>query len=465
MKEIILLIYILISLFKHFQSKKQGELNNNFEAKFNTYLLPIYLYNNYTNTSDEQNIYFFSYKVNSSKFIYYVINKRSKEIEYIGDELTISSTFKDCKFISVSFYNNTNFIYYLLEKNNSKYIGVYSTLGHFLIFNKEVNTTFIYNKPENNDLHNLTYKNDTQIISICPIENINPCKIPNKINIESYGKSEILSTICKKNMYKILNFIFCINECPIGYIKIGNECKLGSYFNSTHCINCKELGLFLNESEMKCVKKCDNDIYDEYNICFNCQDRGLIYYEKKTTNTKIEKGCIKNCTDINFEFDSEEKKCKQCEDNFIFLKEKGVCIAQSNCKLNKNFDVCEKCLDYKNKDNKCIDYENDITDCNIGSEIKINEKKCINCSTFLYSNGTCVESCNANKVLEGKICLDCSNEEKNIFYENSTCVEKCSNISHQKGNICVDCSKNENVKINVQNIHLMKVMFVELVKK
>ena len=513
MKEIILLIYILISLFKHFQSKKQGELNNNFEAKFNTYLLPIYLYNNYTNTSDEQNIYFFSYKVNSSKFIYYVINKRSKEIEYIGDELTISSTFKDCKFISVSFYNNTNFIYYLLEKNNSKYIGVYSTLGHFLIFNKEVNTTFIYNKPENNDLHNLTYKNDTQIISICPIENINPCKIPNKINIESYGKSEILNTTCKKNMYKILNFIFCINECPIGYIKIGNECKLecgdrkyhlnlkkcvsrcdeseikinknycisceqsnkikginseicvdncediyntsyiennqcikkcklGSYFNSTHCINCKELGLFLNESEMKCVKKCDNDIYDEYNICFNCQDRGLIYYEKKTTNTKIEKGCIKNCTDINFEFDSEEKKCKQCEDNFIFLKEKGVCIAQSNCKLNKNFDVCEKCLDYKNKDNKCIDYENDITDCNIGSEIKINEKKCINCSTFLYSNGTCVESCNANKVLEGKICLDCSNEEKNIFYENSTCVEKCSNISHQKGNICVDCSKN-----------------------
>ena len=78
MKEILLIIFTLISLIKLLQSQKQGQLNNNFKGQFETYLITIYLYDNFINTSDDQNFYYFSYIKNTSKFLYYVINKRSK---------------------------------------------------------------------------------------------------------------------------------------------------------------------------------------------------------------------------------------------------------------------------------------------------------------------------------------------------------------------------------------------------
>ena len=517
MKEILLIIFTLISLIKLLQSQKQGQLNNNFKGQFETYLIKIYLYDNFTNTSDDQNFYYFSYIKNTSKFLYYVINKRSKEIEFIGDELTVPSIFKESKFITVSFYDNSSYIYYLIEKNNDKYIGVYSILSHMLIYNRKVdkNTTFVYNKPKGKDLHLLEFfiGNENTTTTECPFKNDeDPCTIPNNLNIDLENNStKLIKCDNKKVIYEVSNLTYCINECPNKYIVkdnkcsfecgngkyhlnlekcvsrcdeseikinknyclscelskkikgINNEicvdnctdlynvsyiennqcikkCKIGSLFNSTHCVHCKDNGLFLNESIMKCVDKCENDIYDEYNICFNCRDRGLIYYEK-TINNKTEKGCIKDCSDLNLEFDKKNKICKQCQENYIFHKEIKECISKNNCKKNINKEVCENCLDYINNDNKCINYENDITYCNIGSSIEFDKKKCRNCSDdfFLYLNNSCVQNCDLYNVKDKYTCLDCINEDKNKFYENFNCVEKCSAQKQIVNNICLNC--------------------------
>ena len=517
MKEI---IYILISLIKLLQSQKQGNLYNTFNTNLESYSIILGFYEIEKNTSDDQNLYFFSYNDNSSKFLYYVINKFSKEIEFIGDKLTVPSIFNDSKFISVSFYKNSSYIYYLIEKNNSKYIGVYSILSHILICNKKVDpkTTFVNNIPNEKEPHILYYNNGTSNESFCPFQKDKSikCKIPYKLDIDRKGNSKILTGKCdpKKYIYKVSNLTYCINDCPMGYKKKGNECilqcgdgkyhlnlrncvsrcdeseirinknfcvsceqsnkltginyemcvdnceeiynvsyiennqcllkcRIGSVLNSTDCINCKEQNLFLNESIMKCVEKCENDIYDEFNICFNCRDRGLIYYEK-TINNKTEKGCVKNCSDKNLEYDSNEKKCIQCEENYLYDKEEKRCIPKSNCRKHKNNEVCEKCLDFTNNNIQCIDYGKDITYCNIGSSIDINQKKCNNCSTyyFLYSNNSCVESCDLYNVKQDNICLDCINEDINKFFQNFTCVEKCADEQFISNYICHNCSSN-----------------------
>ena len=476
--------------------------------------LPEYFYFfNITKATFKDNcFYIFTYKENTSSFLFYKVNISSSN--YIMDDiLSTHKLFLGSKFIKVDFFENTSFIYYLLKKGTSNYLGVYDLENNILLFNYKVNSENVFQLTNNeNDLqYSLLFEKEGYLKKICPFyeDQNKKCIFSDGMKISKEGNEEKKKEDCNDyhynnycvekcpfgtdinenkmcdfkcyNDYKLnlntnecvyecddneiqiskycvsceLNNIFlghnlhfCVENCTESFNKPYNEnnicllrCKIGSIYDEKEgkCISCKSKNEFYNEENNTCVKACPYNIYDNNNVCYNCKDRGLYLFENENITE-----CINDCANKNLIV--EENKCISCPNGQLYLNDSSKnnkCVEECPEGYIKINETCQKCMDYSNGKKECINYINDQIFCNIGSEIDIESKECINCLSIgkVYSNGTCVEYCDDYKVKKNGICIDCVNNDVTKFFSGSECLEICPNNSQISGYICNNCEE------------------------
>lgn len=476
--------------------------------------LPEYFYFfNITKATFKDNcFYIFTYKENTSSFLFYKVNI-SSSFYIMDDILSTHKLFLGSKFIKVDFFENTSFIYYLLKKGTSNYLGVYDLENNILLFNYKVNSENVFQLTNNeNDLqYSLLFEKEGYLKKICPFyeDQYKKCIFSDGMKISKEGNEEKkkedcndyhyknycvekcpLGTVINENKmcdfkcysdYKLnlntnecvyecddneiqiskycvsceLNNIFlghnlhfCVENCTESFNKPYNEnnicllrCKIGSIYDEKEgkCISCKSKNEFYNEENNTCVKACPYNIYDNNNVCYNCKDRGLYLFENENITE-----CINDCANKNLIV--EENKCISCPNGQLYLNDSSKtnkCVEECPEGYIKINETCQKCIDYSNGKKECINYINDQIFCNIGSEIDIESKECINCLSIgkVYSNGTCVEYCDDYKVKKNGICIDCVNNDVTKFFSGSECLEICPNNSQISGYICNNCEE------------------------
>ena len=390
--------------------------------------LPVSLYNE-SKILMEDNLYFIlTYIKNTSKFLYFILNEQFT-IEFIGDQLSTFLLFENSRFFEISFFENPKYIYFLIAKNNNKYIGVYNIFSNVLIFNIKVqeNTNLIYHIPDEYyifEKNMLFYNNKSIIYKICPF-------VQDKKGNCIYSENMIIKKTGNKNLTnKCLNLKYnnyCVEKCPEGYTS--------NYYNQCYKI-CDDGKYHLNSK--KCVSNCeDNEILINKYYCVSCDD-----YEKfKSIDSRF---CIDSCEEIYNKFYIEKKQCiKKCKIGSYFDKEKNKCI---NCKEEKkfldesNFQCIEKCP------NNIYDENNICFDC-FDRGLYSYERTDENNNTIIECLNSCSEK---NLILINNSCIECrkgeyylnENEKKN----GGKCVKNCPNNYEEILNVCKKCSDYNNNK-------------------
>ena len=268
--------------------------------------LPEYFYFfNITKATFKDNcFYIFTYKENTSSFLFYKVNISSSN--YIMDDiLSTHKLFLGSKFIKVDFFENTSFIYYLLKKGTSNYVGVYDLENNILLFNYKVNSENVFQLTNNeNDLqYSLLFEKEGYLKKICPFyeDQNKKCIFSDGMKISKEGNEEKKKEDC--NDYHYNNY--CVEKCPFGTdinenkmcdFKCYNDYKLNLNTNecvyecddneiqiSKYCVSCELNNIFLGHNLHFCVENCTesfNKPYNENNICLLRCKIGSIYDEK-----------------------------------------------------------------------------------------------------------------------------------------------------------------------------------------
>ena len=263
---------------------------------------------------------------------------------------------------------------------------------------------------------------------------------------------------CKSNIDDD-NFIYCIKadeiciECSFEkYLGLDNKCSNSKNCAESEkgvCIECSE-GYYLGlDNYCTSVKNC---IYSNDYECIECDQN---YYFDKSVNLCKE---ISN-EFINCKYTYDGQKCERCHNNYYLNQSDYLCYPNDEpgdfykCqKTDKNATYCLTCIeDYYlgHKDNKCTGI--------LGCELSENENKCLECNDLYCLNvktGKCVNNGKINKE-EEKIFFRCNktNDEGNAcescvqnftLNENGLCIdENYCNERNEEGK-CLNCKNNEN---------------------
>ena len=211
----------------------------------------------------------------------------------------------------------------------------------------------------------------------------------------------------------------CVDKCSRGY-EINEEYKL--------CTSCKSLHQFLNH-KFKCADTCEEySLYDEYNVCYFCNETSLTYYQDGS--------CVERCS-LGHEVNTELSTCINCKRNDLYyVYSQHKCLNETSCeehslKDEDNF-ICYLCKDmYPSKpwifNNDCVEVCPESTE-------QINENNyCRYCllENKYVEDKKCVDTCSEYKIINetDHRCLRCidSPEFGGIYFdiEENKCVMKC----------------------------------------
>lgn len=430
--------------------------------------------------------FLFTYTPSTNNFTFYQIN-----LEKVSDFFEAKEYFRyfdEFKINSAGFFENETFLYYSIEslRDKKKYIGVADMKYNLVIFNVKINmnvNVYFNYGPYFNRNSKLIYFSNNRKISYCPfiLDENNNCI--NKAygsffyialnNNQKYINSKI--SPCSKN---VIGNYYCIDDCPIGYIKKNQECiycvltENQVYFYKTKkcdskdncgksneiingiCYDCSSENLDENYFyyKSKCIKKCsDYNALEENGKCVECKEKNKEYY------SVYEDICLDKCE--KGEIDNYNKTCKKCHLNnqvyfpllnkceneceSIYYNNSGQCEL---CPPDKYYEdgVCvEKCKDNYGKDIEKIYQYDENEEVNGEEDIEY----CLNCSTkkYYFEEGNCKSICGVGYKMFTKnyTCIPCGENE---FYmiNFQDCFDKCpEGTKLDGGNKCSFCGDNE----------------------
>lgn len=313
--------------------------------------------------------------------------------------------------------------------------------------------------------------NTFDCVDVCPSGQVGNSKTGKCVACTE--KCEVCSPDDKDLCFKCLyGFLFngrCIDSCDVGYwsniiLKTCLPCKstCKSCSNSETCDSCNSpLALF----NMNCEDKCPVGTVKINQECVNCKT--------STRCKKCSSNDLSECLDCG-EFILHEKKCvESCPEGYRQLENRTCekCIDQcKSCLDNKS---CDKCIDSyvllqnKSCNQSCLEGEIDIlSKCESCIERNCSKcdrtRNCLICKNGFYMkkiNGvfTCVITCGEGYFLKNNECLACSDENclkcisenscqgcKNNLsvLNNKDCVENCGKGMISLNGICSKCENN-----------------------
>ena len=486
------------------QFSKYIYTNEKFYDNANIILSNITLYNitEISKTIDNDNsILIFTYNKNDSNFYFYYYDYTDLSKIYLksyGNKYNFWP-FRDAKIINVFFLKNTEYLYYLIQKDNYYNAGVLDMENNLIIFNiQKVLIGFISIRN-----YNLVYGIGDTIYMVCPFNSKNPATCNPTINklyikiskdyTNTYASNAcgqldnyIIGRLCLKNIplgYKLIppktfqkcdyfdiDSMECVDSCNQNKIydsingicyscehfnqykysalnKCVDDCSIYGLYsdNSTHvCIECDEAGLFIHNN--KCVDYCDEySIIVLPNICINCKndtnDTRYIQYEK----------CVNKCDSY---YILDDYRCYNCEREFKDKKYYFNNSCVSNCPNNTIKDdinkICYTCEE-KYEDKKYYENGECVAECSEYYYKDIKNKKCLKCyeiqSNLFYQDGECVEKCSLgykNITFPVQACFNCYKESQSYEYDGS-CLSKCpeGTVVNDEYHICIKCKDNE----------------------
>ena len=408
--------------------------NEKFYEILYIYIPNIILYNitEISKTIDNENsLLIFSYNKNNSNFYFYYYDYTDSSNIYLksyGNKYNFLP-FRDSKIINAFFLQNTEYLYYLIKKDDYYNVGVLDMENNLIIFNiQEVSIEFISIKN-----FNLVYGQKDTIYMVCPFNSHNPT-VCNPASERFYMKI----SANKVNTYS-LNPYFFFNYYSVGRVYFKNV-PLG--FEIISGYNIKRCSYF-DIDYMQCVDLCaENTIIDYINgICYSCIPFNQYY-------NKLINQCVDDCSIYGLYSDIASYNCLECSEVGYYIQN-NICV--ENCDLYYVKDEINlACINCQNdtintpyyQDNQCV---------NICDNYYILDNfRCYNCTKEFgnkyYYNNSCLLDCPKYTLKDdsNKICYICAEKHKEkIYYENGECVEKCNKFYFQdiKNNICLKCNE------------------------
>ena len=485
---------LLFNLYQIFEKKLSLLYNYTFNEKLNNITEINFFYSDY-----EQAMYFlfFSYDENENNFNFYLLEydnlKNDYNVKISGNKYNFLP-FRNAKIIKAFFLPNTEFLIYLIQIGNEKFVGVLDIINQLIIFNFKTISEFISFEESF-----LIYSENNTLYRVCPFNtnDKNNCYLINDYNrhlirISSKNVNSIVYT-CTTDAPYLLGGSYCYKKCPFGYYISENICKRCPIFDNDEqicvdsckegqiydelnkiCYSCKPFNQYKNKELNICVDDCP--FYDLFNdeinyICKSCQELGKFLQNGK---------CVDDC-DVGYIKDEENKICviclketpyyqngecvKECSNKYILdIKTKKCILCTTKEPYLQEGKCTEKCGEYYKIDNInkiCINCKNDTTgtpflqnnecvsQCDRYYKIDDSNKICINCQTdingpFLQKN-ECVKQCDKYFKIDNinKICINCQNETTGPFLQKNECVKQCDKYYKidNINKICINCQK------------------------
>ena len=398
--------------------------------------------------SKEKSVYIFTYEPKQiNKYNFYFLDLGSIQYNKFKGNLYLNQ-FKEAEIFDAYFIENTPVLFYNIRKRELNgeykfYIGVVDLESLVILYNiqfdsfKKIfyNFGFLYNNKGF-----LKYFENGQKIEICPfIYNYEGEICQFFINEDNYYSFEISEKYYENKIVEECKYgkigKYCINECPIGFELVNNQ-----------CIECNK-NFFYNYATKKCISSKNESYPIDGKIIFNCEEINLKYYKEN---------CYNNCSEIYGIISPNESECISCKDqNKIYF--------ESNC-INSCHDIfgmvnpdneneCISC-ESKNKvyfDLNCYDNCSDI----YGIINPKNNKECIICKneSKIFLDNKCVENCpEGYEIINDKLqnyevsyCRKC--QDVNKYYYDHKCYDKCPDkkLVFDSDNICFFCNvRNKN---------------------
>jgi hypothetical protein len=231
----------------------------------------------------------------------------------------------------------------------------------------------------------------------------------------------------------------CLMKCPDNYFsqfdKNSNIDKEDKYTCTNECISPRP---FYYRTDLKCIEKCKEEDYviEKTKECTPvCDTINSVQYHSYKNGDKRE--CVVNCATTDKQFLREDNECSEsCNENsYNYYADDKVCL--SGCpkgykikiegENQKLFECVQNCQNglFTDINKYCI---SDCKDSYSGYRFyNSNEKICLpSCNnTLYYTQGyECVSSCNPEKFIDDRTCLDVCPPEKRYFVEVYTHGEK-----------------------------------------
>ena len=394
--------------------------------------------------------------------------------------------FKEAEIYNAYFIENSPILVYVIKKLDKSgitnfYIGAVDIENIVILYNIKIDS---YKKLfyDNGYLYQnkgfLRYFEAGKQIEICPFiyneADNNICQFfINEYQYYAFDSSSGLNENEKEDFCsnkKIFNY--CLEECPIGFELINEECqscisKPSSSYNyaTQECTyepnknyphednvyyNCADVNL--KYFDYNCYESC-SEIYgimnpENNNECITCKSLNKIYFNNQCVdNCKEEEGYAYIEITINNEIYAFCQKCKEI-DRYYF---KGKCIEKCFEKqVSDKNNICYYCHE-KNSTEKYYEDGKCVFQCDIGYEtINDNISFCKNCKNEgkFYQEGKCVPECkkgyeaiNENNI---SFCKNCKNEGK-YYAHNNKCENSCEEYSlyYNDNNICYFCNETD----------------------
>ena len=197
-------------------------MNDNFYDDDNIILSNVTLYNitEISKTIDNDNsILIFTYNKNDSNFYFYYYDYTDLSnifIKSYGNKYNFWP-FRDAKIINVFFLKNTEYLYYLIKKDNYYNAGVLDMENNLIIFNIQKDLIGFISIQN----YNLVYGIGDTIYMVCPFNSKNPANCNPTIN-KFYIKisKDLANTYASNACGPLDNYIIgrlCLKIIPLGY--------------------------------------------------------------------------------------------------------------------------------------------------------------------------------------------------------------------------------------------------------
>lgn len=395
------------------------------KALDNDYSLLVFTYN-----KNDVNFYFY----------YYDYETENAELKSSGNKYNFWP-FRGAEIKKVFFLKNTEYLYYLIIKNNIYNAGVLDMANNLVIFNlKEDYIEYISVRN-----YYLVYGINGTIYFVCPFNSNNPDSCSPTLDNNLYIKisKDYVNTYstrsCTYSEYKIGRN--CFKNLPLGY-------KYTYYYYSYYVYKCEIFDIDL----MECVDSCDeNKIFDSINgMCYSCS------YFKQYKYSEINE-CVEDCSIYGLYSNTTDYTCQNCSLAGYYI-ENNIC--KSKCspfyvidEINK---ICINCsTDTEDtpfyQDNKCV------KECDSNAKIDRINKICFKCPTkTYYQYGACVTECNKYYMKDSinSTCYNCTLKYGNNYYFfNNTCTSICPNntFKNESTKICYTCEESNTENIFYEN--------------
>ena len=419
---------------------------------------------------NEYSLLIFSYNKNETDFYFYYFDytdSSNVELKSFGNKYNFWP-FRDAIILDAYFLKDTEYLYYLIIKDDIYNAGVLDVYNNLIIFNMK--KKFIQFISLSNT--NLTYGINEKVYSVCPFRTLTPNNCPRIMNnnsiisIYNFENKVYSSFFCTGG--NIINRL-CLYYSPLGYYSIPS--KVSMYYDLKKCT-------FFDIDKLVCVDNCeDNQVYDSINgICYSCGH----FHQYKNYDLNE---CIDDCSIYGLYSDPKTSTCKKCSYGGYYLQN-DKCVKK--CDLNYVVDeVSHYCINCKldtydtpfYQDNECVDtcknyYMKDEVSCynctkRLGDKYYFFNHTCVDsCPKYsikddslkicylceeryvkyiYYEEGKCLLDCDEFfiKDTEKKICTRCNEINPNLYFQDNKCVEKCDDYSaiDNKTKVCINCYK------------------------